>query len=111
MTQKNSLSRADFARIAGTKLKREHGKFFALVKGAPVAHMDVLRIACVVSTKTAKRAVERNLIKRRCKAAAREAVAGGAEKNSYIFYAKPAARMASYEEIKKDITSLLSGEQ
>ncbi|HEY4514038.1 MAG TPA: ribonuclease P protein component [Candidatus Paceibacterota bacterium] len=108
MSQKNSLSRADIIKVLGARGKREHGKLFSLVSGAHGSPTNLLKIACVVSGKTARRAVDRNLIKRRCRAAAKTILARDHKANAYIFYARPSALSATYDDIKKDILNLIN---
>lgn len=68
------------------------------------------RFACVVSKKVAKRAVDRNLIKRRGREAVRDALKkSAAAPASYVFYAKKEALGAPYRDIAAEIRKLLSG--
>lgn len=65
------------------------------------------KFACVVSKKVASKAVERNLIKRRSRAALQKHLTGTAP-GSYVFYAKKDAAGASFASVEKDIKNLLS---
>ena len=65
------------------------------------------KCACVVSKKVSPKAVERNLIKRRCREAARALILKRNEALALVFYAKREARGAAFENIRKDTASLL----
>ncbi len=108
MPRKHALSRSDFKHIAGGRFRREHGALFSLSVGPlPDPSARVPRVACVVSKKIAARAVTRNLVKRRCRAVARECIAGVREPLALAFYAKRGAADASYAEIKEDVGRLV----
>lgn len=63
------------------------------------------RFACVVSKKTAHRAHERNLIKRRCRSVVRNIELKTTL--SYIFTAKPSAKKAEFSELASDVQGLI----
>lgn len=107
MSRIKNLSRSDFSQVARGRGRREHGKLFSLVCGTTVYNSGDIKVACVVSAKAASLAVDRNLIKRRCKTVAREMIKQAAAANAYVFYAKPPARTATFGEIRHDIISLL----
>lgn len=94
------LTRADFSKV-GAK-RREIGRFFTLT-ASPV--QDGTKFACIVSKKTTPKAHDRNLIRRRARAAFREL----APKKTalYIFAAKKNVNAAAYNEIRADIASLI----
>jgi ribonuclease P protein component len=99
MPHTKTLGRAEFKSFK--PLTRQHGKFFVLGVGRSETGP---RYACVVSKKVALRANQRNLIKRRCRAAIREVALAG--KYAYVFTAKRAALEATYQEILSDIRTL-----
>lgn len=85
--------------------KRLQGAYFTL--SYSLKDGSKAGFSCVVSKKTAAKAVERNLIKRRCRAAALPLVRtlpGG----MYICTAKKGASIATYRDLAADIRSLLS---
>ena len=63
------------------------------------------RATVVVSKKVSNKAVDRNLIKRRARATLRKPPLPS---RSLIFTAKKGARDASYQDIARDITDLVS---
>lgn len=108
MPKKYRLSHSDFKLITNSRFRRERGAYFILSHGRlPGAQDNHLRIACVVSTKAAARAVDRNLIKRRCRDAVRNLIAGAKEPLALIFYANKNAKKASFKEMKADIEKLI----
>jgi ribonuclease P protein component len=100
MPKLHRLTHADFTALK--TLRRENGKFFTLA----VSHSPhkKAQFACVVSKKTALRANERNLIKRRSYAAIRENLPR--EGFAYVFTAKSSAKEATFAEIADDVTHL-----
>ncbi|OGG70009.1 ribonuclease P protein component [Candidatus Kaiserbacteria bacterium RIFCSPHIGHO2_12_FULL_53_13] len=108
MAIKQSISRSDFKLIEGANFRREHGALFSVSFGVlPSKNSSVTKAACVVSKKTAARATDRNLIKRRCREAARECLREVKLPLALIFYAKRAAHSASYAAVKEDIELLI----
>lgn len=107
MPRKRSLARADFLRSAGVRTRRLHGAFFSL------SVLDLPRgargptSACVVSKKVSPKAVERNLIKRRCREAVRGLILKRNEQLALVFYAKREALRATFTDIRNDTASLL----
>ena len=107
-SKKHGLSHADFELMANSRFRRERGTYFALSHGSiPGPQEGCPRVACVVSKKVAARAVDRNLIKRRCRDAARRLIADIKEPLALVFYANRNAKDASYEEIEKDMSKLV----
>ena len=98
------LTRPEFGSI--TQGKRLHGRYFSL-RVAPLIG-DTAKFACVVSTKVARRAVERNRIKRRCRMVAQNLFSSEHTSQAFVFYAKREALEATYEDVKRDMTDLLS---
>ena len=107
MPQRKSLARSDFARIAAARFRREHGALFSLSYGTFPDLYGGPKIACVVSKKVAPRAVDRNLIKRRCRAAGREHLKKIPTSAAFVFYAKKGAGEASFTELKREIATLV----
>lgn len=107
MPRKRSLARTDFLRHAGTRARRFHGALFSLSVSALPSGARGPKCACVVSKKVSPKAVERNLIKRRCREAVRTPILTSNKPLTLVFYAKREARGATFEEIRKDTTSLL----
>jgi ribonuclease P protein component len=100
------LTRADFTRIRSGSPRRFHGRYFSLSitrqsEGEP-------KFACVVSKKAAKRAVDRNRIKRRAKEALGAMLKGTTVPVSLVLYAKKEALTASYSDLAADIRALLA---
>lgn len=84
--------------------KRIHGALFSLsIAPAPSG----VRFACTVSKKVSGKAVVRNLIKRRCRAAIRECEQAGLQGRALVFTAKKETAAAGYADIKNDVTHLL----
>jgi len=109
MPRKNSLSHADFVRIDMAKFRRERGSYFILSFGILYGQKTLgIKASCVVSKKTAPRAVDRNLIKRRWREAMRECLPFLSAPATLIFYAMRPANNASYKDIKKDVAALVS---
>jgi ribonuclease P protein component len=85
--------------------KRLHGRLFSLLV-APVPG-DNAKCACVVSKKAAAKAVDRNKIKRRCRAVLAKRVADVKKPVALVLYAKREAKDATFSEIERDISTLL----
>jgi|GEM_PF-1686589 len=94
------LSRADFSAIR--PFLKEHGKLFTLTVAKSPDNKP--RFACVVSKKVARRANQRNLIKRRCRAAIR--VAAPQPPYAFVFTAKKGATESDYPQIADEVNSL-----
>ncbi|HUO56185.1 MAG TPA: ribonuclease P protein component [Candidatus Paceibacterota bacterium] len=114
------LTRADFKNIQSSGARRIHGRYFTLSVASLKGNngSTETRIACVVSKKTAPRAVDRNLIKRRTREAVRHLLdtksgsltntTRSQENTSLIFYVKKEALSAPYKAIESDVHTLLS---
>jgi len=101
MPKKNRLSGAEIRSVRSPR--RFHGGLFSLsVSPAETA----AGFACVVSKKVAVKAVDRNLIKRRVRAAIYGSLKQ-AQPGSYMFHAKKQAKDASYIEIEQDVRTLM----
>lgn len=109
MPRKNSLTHADFVRVEQAKFRRERGSLFILSYGIlPGQKLAELKVACVVSKKTAARAATRNLIKRRWRAAMLECLPAVPAPLTLVFYAMKPAVGASFTEIRIDIAALVA---
>lgn len=81
------------------------GKFFTL--GYAENKLDFSRFAVITPKKVSKKAVQRNLVRRRAVEAirlGREKIKGGFD---LAFVSKPAARGKEYHEMEEDIKNLL----
>ena len=108
MPKKHRVSHSDFKLTANSRLRRERGEYFILSHGPLLGSTsNNLQIACIVSKKTATRAVDRNLIKRRCRSAVRNFLADIKKPQALIFYANKNAKAASFAEIKRDVEKLI----
>ena len=109
MPRKNSLTHADFVRADMAKFRRERGSLFILSFGVLAGQKPTdLKVACVVSKKTAARAVDRNLIKRRWREAMRQCLPSAPAPSALVFYAMRPAGNASYADIKNDVGALVA---
>lgn len=108
MPRKNTLTHADFVRAEKAKFRRERGAFFILSFGVLSGQKTAeIKASCVVSKKTAMRAVDRNLIKRRWRDAMRPHLSA-LPASVFVFYAMKPAKDASYADIKEDVAALVS---
>jgi len=96
------ISRADFKQLAARRPRRAAGRFtsLSLYAGGP------LRYTCVVSKKTAAKAAERNRLKRRCREAARLALADVPE-GAFVFRPLRPALRAPFAELAQDVRALV----
>ena len=104
MPKKYRLFRADFQHMR--TFKRIPGEYFSLSYGE-LPNRPFPGAACVVSSKAASRAVDRNRIKRRARAALAVYVKTSS-RPTVVLYAKKGAAQAFFAEIQKDIENLLS---
>jgi len=65
------------------------------------------KVACVVSKKAARKAVDRNRIKRHCREALRPLMPHIRQPVALAFYANSASSKATFEELSRDIANLL----
>lgn len=103
MPQKYRLSRADFKRMRA--FKRLHGTFFSLSFGT-IPDRATPGGAVVVSAKAASRAVERNLIKRRCRVVLLAILRASKTPIILVWHAKRPTSKASSREIQDEMTAL-----
>ncbi|HTR18529.1 MAG TPA: ribonuclease P protein component [Candidatus Paceibacterota bacterium] len=102
----SSPSNERAGRLASRAGKRFHGRLFSLLL-VPIAGSSA-KCACVVSKKSARKAVERNTIKRRCRSILSKRMPSVKTPLALLFYAKPGARDATFSEVERDIESLLA---
>lgn len=106
MPAKFRLTRADFKLFSSQRVHRVRGIFFTLsITPLPVG--SVQKIACIVSKKAAKKAVDRNHIKRRTRAILQSLVPHIHMPVALAFYANNMSNRATFDELSKDITDLL----
>ena len=103
LSKKERLNRATFNRFFASG-KRIQGTYIQLIYTKyPSLHASV-----VVSKKVAKKAVERNKIRRRIYAIVRTILQKERKKGVYICIVKPSAYTTSFQELKDDIKALTS---
>lgn len=105
MPKGSRLARIDFKSF-GRGARREHGRFFTLT--AVFRASGGTRAACVVSKKTAARAVDRNRIKRRAREALRAELREITAPLSLVLYTKKEALDAPFSELAADIRQLIA---
>jgi ribonuclease P protein component len=101
MPKKNRLTGAEIRKARPTR--RVSGALFSLSVSPGGAGV---RFACVVSKKVSMKAVVRNLVKRRSRAAWLK-VAGRVPAGVYLLHAKRESASALYADIEKDIKGLV----
>lgn len=107
MTKNARLTRADFSAVEVSR-RRFHGTLFSLsVSALPQSRRS--SFACVVSKRVAGKAVQRNLIKRRCREAVRERMYTHSTPTplALVFRAKKTTRGATFADIARDIRMLV----
>jgi ribonuclease P protein component len=103
MPRKYSLTGEEIKDLRGVRV---HGGLFSLlVAPSPMTHA---KCACVVSKKVSTKAVERNTIKRRCRAILAKRVMKLEVPRALVFHAKRESANATFAEITRDIESLLA---
>lgn len=106
MPRNNRLTRAELNLLLKAKTRRVNGRYFTLTT-LPRPEDSVSRTTCVVSKKVARRAVDRNTIKRRAREVIRTILGQVKKPAFFMLYAKREALGASHEEISEDIMNLL----
>ena len=104
---KNRLSRADLAEMRRAQVRRVHGTYFSLI-AKRISGGKHSKFTCAVSTKVARKAVERNRIKRLCREAVRNMLGELKQPLALVFYAKREATRASHGDVTRDIEKLIS---
>jgi ribonuclease P protein component len=105
MPKESRLSRADFKLMRG--FKRLQGRFFSLSYGT-IPGRRPPGGAVVVSGKAVGSAVKRNAVKRKARVALVEALEGLRAGGAYVFYAKKGSEMATFVDVKNDVSELLA---
>jgi ribonuclease P protein component len=100
--RKNRLTGAEIRGLRSPR--RIHGDFFSVLV-APSAGKQP-KCACVVSKKIALKAHDRNLIKRRCRAAVAKGIST-LPAGAYVFHAKKDAPKAAFRDIDRDVAAIL----
>jgi len=98
------ISGADFRSLRPAR--RINGALFSL-SITPISQPSP-KYACVVSKKVSTKAVDRNLIKRRCRSVLQSELKHSVEPVALVLQAKRAAAQASFADIKHEIKTLLS---
>ena len=102
MPKSTRLTRKHTPLLRGAR--RLHSEFFAL----SVAPGEHTKASVTVSKKVAAKASERNLIKRRARALLSPQVKELKASLVLMLHAKPAAKDASFDELKRDIRKLFT---
>lgn len=105
MSAPHRLSRVDFNHF--TVERRLGGAYMTLALGS-VRGRRCYGFACVVSKKAARRAVDRNRIKRRVRAIFQEYASLIPNPLVLVVYAKPRVSKVGMDDIRKDIQTLLN---
>jgi ribonuclease P protein component len=100
MPKRSRLTGVELRRITGAR--RIHGALFSVALSPAAA---TAKVVITVSKKVSPKATERNLVKRRAKAALTPLLKH-LPPGAYVFSARPAAREATYTSIQTDIASL-----
>jgi len=102
LAKKNRLSRKDFTLVLGSKISANTAHFL-LKKGLDA---DLPKIAVSVSKKVSKKAVDRNLIRRRVYSVLKPLI--NDLSGAYLFIAKKGAEKIKGEELVREIKTLLN---
>ncbi len=102
LAKKNRLSRKDFALVLGSKTSA-NTTHFLLKKGLD---SNLPKVAVSVSKKVSKKAVDRNLIRRRVYSVLRPMVKDLS--GAYLFITKKGAEKIKGEELIREIKTLLN---
>ena len=104
MARAARISRADFP--TRSPARRVSNELFSIAMW-PLSPGVEPQFSCVVSKKTAKKAVDRNKLKRRCREIASPLVASLKRPIAVIVYPKKTALTVPFEEAETSIASLL----
>ena len=105
MTSSARLSRAEFPRKPAS---RRLGDELFSIGVWPLQAGTEPRFSCVVSKKVAKKAVERNLLKRRCREIVAPILRNSTKPIAVVVYPKKTALTASFGEMRVALASLLA---
>src|SRR3989344_1396030 len=103
MATQRRLSRIDFP--SGPPKKRVSNEFFKIAVWQKKEGLET-KFACVVSKKVARRAVERNKLKRRCREITSRYLSSIATPCSIVIYPKKYALMATFDELRQAFDSI-----
>lgn len=103
--QNRLLKNSDFARVIRQGRAAAGGNF--LLKYAKTDNHRP-RFGFVISTKVSKKAVERNLLKRRMREIVKSRVATGGDGRDFVFIARKSALSLTFPELKSEVMNLLS---
>lgn len=106
MPTKFRLTRTDFKLFSSQKARRIRGTFFTAAT-IPLPAGTPPKVACVVSKKVVRKAVDRNRIKRRCREALRQLMTHIKQSVALVLYANTTSNKATFEELSDDIKNLL----
>jgi|SRR3989344_6938411 len=101
------LTRTELRSLLRGGGRRIHGACFSLIV-TPLPGSALSKFTCAVSTKVARKAVERNRIKRLCREAVRKTLGEVKRPLALAFYAKRETTKASYADVARDIETLIS---
>ncbi len=104
MSASHRLSRLDFNRLKVAR--RLPGVFFTLALGE-VPGRSLSGFACVVSKKVARKAVDRNRIKRRIRAIFQDVVPRFSNQTVLVAYVKAGAAKATMQDLRNDMDILI----
>ncbi len=105
MSAPQRLSRHDFNHL---KVERRVGGTYLTLAIGSVHGRQVRGFACVVSKKAARKAVDRNRIKRRIRAIFQKIIPSLPHPTVVVVYAKSGASNAQIDDLRKDIYPLLT---
>ena len=104
MARSNHLSRADFPSSVATR--RASNELFSAAVW-PLTQGLEPKFACVVSKKVARKAVDRNRLKRRCRAAGAALLPSLIEPLVIVIYPKIGVLTVSFTELRRSLEALL----
>lgn len=106
MPTKFRLTRADFKLFSSQKTRRVRGVYFTL-SIFPLPADTAPKAACIVSKKVARKATERNRIKRRYRAILQTLMPQVKQPLALAFYTNSACLKATFEQLSEDVTTVL----
>lgn len=106
MPTKFRLTRADFKLFSSQNTRRIRGVYFTL-SIFPLPANTPPKAACIVSKKVARKAAERNLIKRRYRAILQTLIPQVKQPLALAFYTNSSSSKAAFEQLSTDITTTL----
>ncbi|MBI5003798.1 ribonuclease P protein component [Candidatus Kaiserbacteria bacterium] len=106
MPTKFRLTRADFKLFSSQKTRRVRGVFFTL-SIFPLPVDTPPKAACIVSKKVSRKAVDRNLIKRRFRAVLQGLMPQVKQPLALAFYTNSSSTKATFEQLSEDVAQVL----